>query len=240
MVGFASAEFGKTFGESLHEFSEKGVPGQIEPGELEAAFEAARDQRRSALEESIGDVAGFVEGSSQANLGGALVVETKDATEAKNTVANIGLLLRASRTPGVTALNGELSGFSVSSSSLGAQPLVVGAAGERIVIAYGQKAAAQALRSNAKTLGSTADFEAAKSVLGSTPISAFVAGGPALRLIEACSRPRKRRSSPKRGPTCRRSNTPRSAPNPKGAVTTAKVIVGLQKCAQRPMALWAP
>ena len=47
------------------------------------------------------------------------------------------------------------------------------------MIAYGPKAAAQALRSNAKTLGTTADFEAAKGALGSTPMSAFVDGGPA-------------------------------------------------------------
>ena len=48
---------------------------------------------------SIGDVGGFVEGSSEGSLGGALVIETDSASEAKNTVANIGLLLRATRTP---------------------------------------------------------------------------------------------------------------------------------------------
>ena len=60
-----------------------------------------------SLGQSFGDLAGFVEGSGEGNLGGALVVETKDSNEAGNMVANIGLLLRATRTPGVTAINGE-------------------------------------------------------------------------------------------------------------------------------------
>lgn len=228
VLGFASPEFGKTFGESLHQFSEQGVPGQLEPGELEAAFEQLGISVES-LSKTIGDVAGFAEGSTEASLGGALVVETKDATEAKNTVANLGLLLRATRTPGVTALGGELSGFSVRSSDLGSQPLIVGAAGEKIVIAYGPRAAAQALRSNAKTLGTTADFEAAKGALGSTPMTAFVAGGPALKLIEAILSPAEQAEFAEAKPYVQKIQYVAVGSEAKGKVTTAKVIVGLQK-----------
>ena len=39
-LGFASSEFGQSFSEGLEGFSENGVPGQLEPGELGAAFEA--------------------------------------------------------------------------------------------------------------------------------------------------------------------------------------------------------
>jgi Protein of unknown function (DUF3352) len=228
VVGFAEPEFGKTFGESVHEFSEKGVPGQLEPGELEAAFEQL-GIKVEALSKAIGNVAGFVEGSSEASLGGALVVETKDATEAKNTVANLGLLLRATKTPGVTAIGGELSGFSVRSSDLGSQPLIVGAAGERIVIAYGPRAAAQALRANAKPLGSTADFEAAKGVLGSTPITAFVAGGPALKLIEALLSPTEQAKIATAKPYLQKIEYAAVGSESEGEVTTAKVILGMQK-----------
>ncbi|MBS1882618.1 MAG: DUF3352 domain-containing protein [Actinobacteria bacterium] len=228
VLGFASPEFGKTFGEGLHEFSENGVPGQLEPGELEAAF-GQLGIKVETLAKTIGDVAGFVEGSSEASLGGALVVETTNATEAKNTVANLGLLLRATQTPGVTVLSGELSGFSVRSSSFGSQPLIVGASGEKIVIAYGPRAAAQALRSNAKTLGATADFEAAKSVLGSTPMTAFVAGGPALRLVEALLSPAERAKFAAARPYVQKVRYAAVGSEAKGHVTTAKVILGLQK-----------
>jgi hypothetical protein len=228
VLGFALPEFGKTFGESLHEFSEKGVPGQLEPGELESAF-GQLGINVEALSQNLGNVAGFLEGSSQASLGGALVVEAKDATEAKNTVANLGLLLRATHTPGVTALGGELSGFSVRSSSLGSRSLIVGAAGEKIVIAYGPRAAAQALRENAKTLGTTADFEAAKSALGSTPMTAFVAGGPALKLVEAVLSPAEQAKFAGAKPYVQKIEYAAVGAEAKGKVTTAKVILGMRK-----------
>jgi hypothetical protein len=228
VLGFASAEFGQSFGEGLEAFSEKGVPGQIEPGELGAAFEAMGFDLKS-LGQSLGDLAGFVEGSTEGSLGGAVVVETKDAAEAKNMVANIGLLLRATGTPGVTAINGDVSGFSVRVPDLGPKPLVVGAAGEKIVIAYGPKAAAQALRGGAKTLGTTPGFEAAKSALGSTPMSAFVEGGPMLKLVEALLSPDERARIAEAKPYLRKIDYLGIGSEAEGQTTTAKVIVGLTK-----------
>ena len=94
---------------------------------------------------SVGDLGVFAAGNSESSLGGAVVLATKGAKEATNTVANIGLLLRATGTPGVTAISGKASGFSIRSAELGPKPLVVAAQGERIAIAYGLPAATQAL-----------------------------------------------------------------------------------------------
>ena len=227
VLGFAAPEFGKTFGEGIHEFSEKGVPGQLKPGELEAAF-GTLGINVEQLSASIGDAAGFVEGSSMSSLGGAIEIETSNPTEAKNTVSSIGLLLRATKTAGVTAIGGNLAGFSVHSAALGPKPLIVGAAGEKIVIAYGPKAAAQALRSQAKTLGSTADYEAAKGVLGSTPMTASsrrpgAEAGRRADLARGTGQDRRREAIPGgRSPT---SGSARKS----GAATTARVIVGLSK-----------
>jgi Protein of unknown function (DUF3352) len=228
VLGFASPEFGKTFGEGVQEFSAKGVPGQLEPGELEAAFESLGINIEQ-LAASIGNVGGFVEGTSMGSLGGAVVIATDSATEAKNTVSNVGLLLRAAGTKGVTAVGGNLAGFSVHSAKLGPKPLIVGAAGEEIVIAYGPHAAAQALHSQAGTLGSTADFEAAKGALGSTPISAFVVGGPALQLVEVLLSPAEQAEFAAARPYLRKITYAAVGSESKGAATTAKVIIGLQK-----------
>src|SRR6185503_18848823 len=103
-----------------------------------------------SLGSSLGGIAGFVEGSTRGSLGGAVIVETSGAGEAKDLVAKVGLVLRASGDAGVTAIKGEVSGFSVRAPQL-EQPVIVGAAGEKIVIAYGAKAAAQALRKQTKT-----------------------------------------------------------------------------------------
>jgi len=228
VAGFATPEFGKAFGEQIDTLSEDGIAGQIEPGELKPALESI-GINLDAIAASLGGVAVFVEGSSKASLGGAAVVETTDPTEARNTVANLGLLLRATGTEGVTAIHGEVSGFSVRSEDLGSQPLIVGSAGEKIVIAYGPKAAARALKANAKTLGSTADFEAAKATLGSTPISAFVSGGPAIQLLDATLNPDARAKFDSARPYLDKITYVAVGSEAKGEATTAKMIIGVQK-----------
>jgi len=227
VLGFAEPEFGKAFGEGLHEFSEQGVPGELEPGELESVFEELGIEFK-ALSGSLGAIAGFVEGSSRSSLGGAVMVETSDSAEAKNLVAKIGLVLRASGNPGVTAISGKLSGFSVQVPEL-EQPLVFGAAGEKIVIAYGPKAAAQALRKQAKTLGTTADFEAAKAGLGSTPINVFLDGGPALKLVDTMIPIDKQEDFDSAKPYLRKIAYAALGSEAEDGVTTAKLIIGVQK-----------
>lgn len=228
VAGLASPEVGKSLGESFEELDKKGVPGQIEPGELGPGLKSAGIDIES-LAESLGDVAAFAEGSSAANIGGALEIETKNASEAQNTVSNLGLLLRATRTPGVTPLSGNLTGFQVSTPELGEQPLIVGTSGEKIVIAYGSKAAAQALRSQSKTLGSTADFEAAKSGLGSTPISLFVDGGPTLKLVKGILSPEEAAEFSGAEPYVEKISYIGAGSETKGDATNAKIIIGLHK-----------
>jgi hypothetical protein len=227
-VGFATPEFGKSFGEGADELSENGIPGQIEPGELKPTLETVGIDLDS-IAASIGSVGGFVEGTSKVDLGGAAVIETDSASEAKSTITHVGLLLRAAGTKGVTAVGGNLTGFSVHSAALGAQPLIVVAAGEKVVIAYGPRAATLALRENVKTLGSTAAFEAAKSALGSTPITAFAAGGPALKLVEGLLSPTDAEKFATAKPYLRKVTYAAVGAESKGSTTTAKVIFGLSK-----------
>ena len=227
-AGFASAEFGKGFGAGIDELSEQGIPGQIKPGELKPALETVGINLDS-IAASVGDVGGFVEGSSVGDLSGAMVLETSDPGEARSTVTNVGLLLRAIGTKGVTAISGKVSGFSVHSGGLGPKPLIVGTAGAKIVIAYGPKAAAQALRTGARTLGSGADFQAGKSALGSTPMNAFLDGGPTLKLVEAILSPAERAKLAGARPYLRKISYVAIGSEVAGKTTTAKVIVGLHK-----------
>ena len=228
VAGFATSDFGKTLGEEIDTLNEKGLAGQIPPGELKPALESIGINLDS-IAASIGDIGGFVEGSSEANLGGAVLIETDNASEARNTVSNLGLLLRATGAKGVTAISGEVSGFSVRSSGLGSKPLIVGAAGEKIVIAYGPQAAARALQAGAKTLGTTADFEAAKATLGSTPISAFISGAPAVKLLDATLNPGARAKFDSAKPYVQKISYVAVGSEAKGAETTARVIIGVQK-----------
>jgi hypothetical protein len=227
VLGFASAEFGKSFGEGIDQLNEKGIPGQIGPNELMPVLGAVGINLDS-IAESLGDVGGFVEGSSVGSLGGATVIETTDASEAKKAISKVGLLLRATGTKGVTAIGGNLVGFAVRSAELG-QPIIFGTSGQKVVIAYGAKAAAQALRTQGKTLGSTADFQAGKEALGSIPISAFVDGGPALKLINAVLPADERAKFAEARPYLSKVTYAAIGSEVKGSTTTAKMIVGLQK-----------
>jgi hypothetical protein len=184
VAAISSADFGDRFVEVIDEIDEEGIPGEIPPNQLKKTMkEAGIDLEK--IGSSVGNLGVFVEGNSESNLGGAIVLETTSPSEAKNTVANVGLLLRATKTPGVTAISGKLSGFSVRSDDLGPEPLVVAAAGERIAVAYGLPAATRALAAGGAPLSGNAAYKEAVSALGGTPISGFIDGPAAVRLAAA-------------------------------------------------------
>jgi hypothetical protein len=177
-------DLGKNVGEAIDTIDEQGIPGEIPPNQLKDTMKKAGIDI-DKIAGNLGDAAVFVEGRTRATLAGALVIEAKDATEARNTVSNVGTLLRANGTPGVTAVSGEASGFSVRSPDLGAKPLVVAAEGERIAIGYGLPATLAGLGSESgPTLAKTKAYNEALNSLGGTPITGFAAGAPALRLVE--------------------------------------------------------
>jgi hypothetical protein len=185
LAAVASADFGKRFEEAIDQIDANGIPGEIPPNKFKSGLkEAGIDVEKIAA--SVGDLGVFAEGDSESSLAGAAVLETKNSKEATNTVSNIGLLLRATGTPGVTAISGEASGFSIHSADLGSKPLVIAAKGERIAIAYGLPAATKALATDSgQTLADSPVYKEAVGALGSTPITGFVDGPAALNLASA-------------------------------------------------------
>ncbi len=184
-AAFAAADFGNSFSEAIDRLDEEGIPGEIPPNQLKQTLKEAGIDLE-AIGGSVGNAGVFAQGNTEDNLTGALVLETTSAKEATNTVSNLGLLLRASGTPGVTAIGGEAAGFSVRSPELGNKPVVVAARGEKIAVSYGAAASTQALSAGeGATLAQNPAFEAAGEALGGTPISAFVAGPSALALVES-------------------------------------------------------
>jgi hypothetical protein len=181
---FASAEFGKRFNEGIDQIDEQGIPGEVPPNQLKKTLKEAGIDLES-IAGSIGDVGGYVTGNSERSLGGALVMETDTANQAKNTVSNIGLFLRSADIPGVTAISGKASGFSIRDPELGRQPLVVAAKGSRIAIGYGLSSALAGFEESGKTLSDLPAYKDAVGALGNTPIAAFVDGPAALKLANA-------------------------------------------------------
>lgn len=185
---FSSAEFGQRLNEGIDQIDEQGIEGEIPPNELKKTLKKAGIDLE-AIAGSIEDVGVYVTGNSERTLGGALVMETEDATQAKNTVSNIGLFLRSANVSGVTAISGKASGFSIRSPELGRQPVVVVSKGSRIVVGYGLATSLASFQEAGKTLADLPGYKEAVSALGDTPITAFVDGPPALRLAEALMPP---------------------------------------------------
>jgi Protein of unknown function (DUF3352) len=181
---FASAEFGKRFNEGIDQLDEQGIPGEVPPHKLKAALKKAGIDIES-IAGSIGDVGAYVTGNSESSLGGAMVLTTDSATQAKNTVSNLGLFLRGTGTPGITAVHGKASGFSIRSPELGRQPVVVVAKGSRIAIGYGLAPTLASFEESGQTLSDSPAYKEAVSALGSTPITAFIDGPSALKLASA-------------------------------------------------------
>jgi hypothetical protein len=183
-AAISAGDLGASISSVVDTIDEEGIPGEVPAGKFKSTLkEAGIDLDR--ITGNLGDAAVFAQGTSLLTLSGAIVIEAKDPTEAKNTVANSGTLLRARRTPGVTVVKGEAAGFSVRSEDLGRQPLVVAAKGERIAIGYGLPATLAGLDSESDaTLSETKAYNEALNALGSTPITGFAAGRPALRLVE--------------------------------------------------------
>lgn len=229
VAAFAGADFGKSLQEGLDELDAQGVPGQIPPHKLKSTMKAAGFDLEKFVG-SLGDVGAFVTGSGEADLGGALVLATNDPSEAKNTVGNLGLLLRSTGTPGVTALGGKASGFSVRSADLGRKPLVVAAEGERIAIAYGPAAAAAALQlTQGKALSESSAYKEAVASLGGTPITGFVDAPGALRLAEGLVSGNDAAGLEKAKPYLSKASFLAIGGDVSDGVTTAKLILGFEE-----------
>jgi hypothetical protein len=225
-AAFALSGFGEQLNEAIDSLDRAGVPGEIPPGQLKSGLkQAGIDLEKIAS--SLGDAAVFAEGRGESSLGGALVLTSDDPGQAKETVSNIGSLLRASGSSGISAISGRASGFSISDEELGRQPLVVVSAGNRIAIGYGAKPTLKGVSESGPKLAGSSAYREAVEALGGTPISAFVDGKGALALARALV-PKSDSGFREAVPYLRRIASVAVGSDSEGEQATAKLIVGLK------------
>jgi len=223
-LGFGN--FSEMFEEAIDSLDEEGVPPDLKPGELKSAMaQAGIDLDKIAA--SLDEAAVFAEGNDQASLGGAMVITAKSA-EAASAIGSLGTLLRAANVPGITAVSGKASGFSISSGILGKKGLVVVGRGDRVAIGYGLAQAITALNagSGGATLSGTSAYKAAAAALGKTPISGFVDGPAALQLAEALI-PHSKSEFWEAAPYLRKITYVGIGSGSSGDLATAKIIAGI-------------
>ncbi len=225
-LALSSADFGARIGEAIDRIDADGIPGEVPPHKFKSTLrEAGIDVEK--ISSSIGDLGVFAEGSGKSDLAGAVVLATSGSREATNTVSNIGLLLRASGTPGVTAISGKPSGFSIRSDELGPKPIVAAAEGKRIAIAYGLPAAVRALTTQPdESLAARPLYKEAVAALGGAPISGFADGPEALKLASGLI-PADDENFRQAKPYLKGIEYLALGTSPAGDLTTAKLIAGL-------------
>ncbi len=224
-LGFS--DFNEQAEEAINSLDEEGIPPDLEPGELKSALgQAGIDLEKIAA--SLDEAAVFAEGDDEASLGGAMVITTK-SEEAADAIGSLGALLRAADIPGITAVSGKASGFSISSGSLGNKGLVVIGKGDRIAIGYGLAQAITALNAGSgATLSGTSTYKAAVAALGKTPISGFVDGPAALKLAEAII-PHSKSDFWEAAPYLKKISYVGIGSGSSGEMATAKLIAGIGK-----------
>lgn len=224
---FASAEFGKRFNEGIDQIDREGIPGEVPPNQLKKTLKETGIDLES-IAGSIGDVGAYVTGNSESSLGGALVMETDNAEQAKNTVSNIGLFLRSTGTPGITKITEGASGFSIASPELGSRPVVVVAKRSRMAIGYGLAPTLASFQESGQTLGDLPAYKEAVNALGDTPIAAFVEGPAALNLARSLVPPGEVEFE-EAEPFLQKIDYLALGSEASGDLATAKLIVGVGK-----------
>jgi hypothetical protein len=154
------------------------------------------EQLRSAtgleLEEDViswmGDWSAFVRGTSVDSLDGAVMIETNDEAASGRFIDAIARLVRQDAPPGTTTgpldLAGGGEGYTVRGPEL-PQPVHLFQRDGRVVAAYGDAAANDALDSG-ETLAGSADYTQAEDALGGDyAVSFFLAFQPILELAES-------------------------------------------------------
>lgn len=227
VAAFAVSGFGEQLEEAIDSLDESGIPPELPPDKLKSTLsQAGIDLDKIAA--SLENAAVYAEGSDRNSLGGALVV-TAEGEEAVEAITDLGTLLRAAKVPGVTAVSGKASGFSIRGEELGRKPIVVVAENGRIAIGYGVAETLQGLElGSGPTLSGSAAYKAAVASLGSTPISAYVNGTSALRLAEALV-PRSKTDFWEAVPYLKKIEYLALGAGPGDEPATAKLIAGLEK-----------
>jgi uncharacterized protein DUF3352 len=135
----------------------------------------------------MGDWALFVRGTTLAELNGAMMVETSDESASARVIDAVARLVREEGGAAVTvrphALTGG-EGVTLRGPGLG-QPLHLFQRDGKVVLAYGDTAARDALEPD-ETLGDSASYTAAEDALGGDyGVSFFLAMEPILRLVDS-------------------------------------------------------
>ncbi len=186
------ADIGGAVQNGLDSVESAGIPG-FDPAAIRSQLQSASgiDLDRDVIN-ALGDAALFVSGTSQKNLSGALVIESKDPAASAQLLTRLQGLIKSQGDPKqvkvapLASAQGD-AGFQLVDPTGGLeQPVEVVQKGDRIVAGYGAAAVDQALSGTSSDgLASTPAFQAAQAQVGDLGVDAFLSLAPVFQLAEA-------------------------------------------------------
>ncbi|HMJ34042.1 MAG TPA: DUF3352 domain-containing protein [Baekduia sp.] len=211
----ALAQFGTSGG--------SGATGGLDPAALLQGLQGGLgvDVQKDFLS-WMGDAALFVRGTTMDELGGALVVQSKDAAKSKAAITTIRRLLQTfgARPKPLTGVSGAEGLTLPAGGKAGA--IQIAAKGDRFVIAYGPDALKDALAGGA-ALGDSAPFKTAAGLLEGAKPSLFLDTPQVVKLLGA--RAPSRPGFAKAKPALEAFGPAAAAVSSSGDVTRLKVAV---------------
>jgi hypothetical protein len=181
-------DVGATITKAIGSLGASGATGGIDP---ETLMQGLKSQLGVDVDKDLlswmGDAALFVRGTSMSDLGGALVVKSKDPAASQKAIGSLRKLLGALNVK-TSALGGAgssgASGFSVSVGPLPSD-ISVAAKDDKFVIAYGKDALRDALSGGGSTLGDSTPFKTAAGLLDGAKPSLFVDTPQVVKLLSS-------------------------------------------------------
>ena len=164
-LALTQKDFGKQLAGFLDSFKDSSLSDQLTQLETATGLNLKDD-----VSSWMGDVSMFVEGDSVPAIGAGLVVQSTDPAKTRSTIDKIRGLARQFNARLGPAPAGTSAGFTVRTGK--GKPVLIGLAGSRFVIAYGNKAFRDAVHPSS-TLGSNSTFQGASGLLGSSAQPSF-------------------------------------------------------------------
>jgi len=163
-LAFGASDVGASINRFLEQIGDAGIPGvDIETLRSQFAAETGIELQEGVLD-WMGDFGVFAEGSGLLTMGGGAVIETLDPAQSRETVDELGRLLLQEGAPLTPAVIEGHEGFSIEIPG-SPQPINVLAGDEKVVVAFGATATADAIDPDVSLADSEA-FQRASDSLG--------------------------------------------------------------------------
>lgn len=181
-----SGDVGANATKILDALNEEGIPGVLEPGEVDKAINQTSGQIDvKGIVESLETVGLFVNGNNMQNLGGALVATSSNIDPIESSLRGISSLIGLADDAQVRPLPGGIAGFRVRTPDLPGRPVVVGVQDDRMVIGVGMKASMNALGGGSgQTLADSDTFKAADESTSEAGLDMFADPANIAKLIQ--------------------------------------------------------